>query len=212
MKSRAFYRKDQFYIKVKMTDDVWSDMDDEMLNKVDEFEKHLSDKAWEMFTSFLNLPVSSLKAEIIDELDFKSLGCVLEVMPCPFYGTKNIYTLKGNYDSEKGTMDGFDTDYVIKKPKMITKKQFKDALELIANYEQQLRQTHVTSSATHQIGCRVKLSKWGHEMQGKSAKAGTVVDFFEGAVNRITDGTVCVKWDGEAKPSWMHISQIEPLK
>lgn len=64
MKSRAFYRKDQFYIKVKMTDDVWSDMDDEMLNKVDEFEKHLSDKAWDMFTSFLNLPVSSLKAEI----------------------------------------------------------------------------------------------------------------------------------------------------
>lgn len=143
MKSRAFYRKDQFYIKVKMTDDVWSDMDDEMLNKVDEFEKHLSDKAWEMFTSFLNLPVSSLKAEIpyvkpnneplcgvgenttssqhdakiIDELDFKSLGCVLEVMPCPFYGTKNIYTLKGNYDSEKGTMDGFDTDYVIEQEK-----------------------------------------------------------------------------------------------
>lgn len=63
MKSKAFYDKYHFRAKVLMTDDVWDDMDDEMLDKVGEFEKHLSDKLWGMFVEYLNLPNSYLKAE-----------------------------------------------------------------------------------------------------------------------------------------------------
>ena len=97
---------------------------------------------------------------------------------------------------------------------MITKKQLNDALELIADYEQQLRQAHVTSSAAWQVGCRVKLSKWGLEMQGKqkSKLRGTVIEVLEGAVQKTTDSTVCMKWEGISKPHWMHVSQVEPQK
>lgn len=63
MKSRAYYNKEQFKARVLMTDDVWDDMDDEMLDKVTEFEKHLSSKLWQMFVEYLNLPNSYLKAE-----------------------------------------------------------------------------------------------------------------------------------------------------
>ena len=64
MKSRAYYNQEQFKTKVVMTDEVWDDMDDEMLDKVTEFEKHLSSKLWQMFVEYLNLPNSYLKAEI----------------------------------------------------------------------------------------------------------------------------------------------------
>ena len=64
MKSKAFYSKEQFSLKIKMTDEVWDDMDDEMLDKVTEFENHLSSKMWQMFVEYLNLPNSYLKAEM----------------------------------------------------------------------------------------------------------------------------------------------------
>lgn len=97
---------------------------------------------------------------------------------------------------------------------MITKQKLNEALQVIADYEQQLWQTHVSSSAAWQVGCRVKLSSWGLEMQGKhKAKLRcTVIELIEGAVQKTTDSTVCVKWEGISKPDWMHVSQVEPLK
>jgi len=63
MKSRAFYNSEQFKAKVIMKDEVWDDMDNEMLDKVTEFEKHISSKLWQMFVEYLDLPNSYLKAE-----------------------------------------------------------------------------------------------------------------------------------------------------
>ena len=65
MKSRAFYNKDQFWLKIHMKDEVWDDMDDEMLSKVDEFEKELNDNLWSKFVKFMNLPHTYLKEDEI---------------------------------------------------------------------------------------------------------------------------------------------------
>ena len=61
MKAKSFYSKEQFSLKIKMTDDVWDDMDDEMLDKVTEFEKTLNENVWNNFVTFLNLPHSAFK-------------------------------------------------------------------------------------------------------------------------------------------------------
>ena len=97
---------------------------------------------------------------------------------------------------------------------MITKQKLNEALQVIADYEQQLWQTPVTSSAAWQVGCRVKLSSWGLEMQGKTKTKlrGTVIEVIEGAVQKTTDSTICVKWEGISNPDWMHVSQAEPVK
>lgn len=63
MKSRAFYNENQFRAKIIMSDEVWDDMDDEMLERVTQFEKHINSKFWQMFVEYLNLPNSYLKAE-----------------------------------------------------------------------------------------------------------------------------------------------------
>lgn len=59
MKSRAYYNEEQFKGKILMTDDVWDDMDDEMLDKVTEFEKHISSKLWQMFIEYLKVVPST---------------------------------------------------------------------------------------------------------------------------------------------------------
>lgn len=64
MKSKAYYTPEQFSAKVIMKDDVWEDMDNEMLDKVTEFEKHISGKLWAMFVQYLNLPNTYLKQEM----------------------------------------------------------------------------------------------------------------------------------------------------
>jgi hypothetical protein len=96
---------------------------------------------------------------------------------------------------------------------MITKQQMREALTLIAGYTEQLHKANVTSSAVNQPGCRVKLSSWGLEMQGKNKKKqfGTVIDFRQW-MHFKDDGIVTVKWDGISKPDSMHISQIEAVK
>ena len=60
MKLRAFYNKEQFSIKIRMSDGVWDDMDDDMLDKVTEFESHLNSKLWAMFVEYLKIPQSCL--------------------------------------------------------------------------------------------------------------------------------------------------------
>lgn len=61
MKSKANYSKEQFWLKIHMRDEVWDDMDDEMLDKVTEYEKKLNDGLWSKFVEFLNIPHSYLK-------------------------------------------------------------------------------------------------------------------------------------------------------
>jgi len=93
---------------------------------------------------------------------------------------------------------------------MITKQQFIDAMVIIETYCSQLHKKH--DCAVNEVGCRVKLSSWGLEMQGKrkSKLVGTVVDFSQW-MHYKNDGTVIVKWDGISKPDSMHISHIEPI-
>ena len=95
---------------------------------------------------------------------------------------------------------------------MITKKQVNEALQLLADYAQQLEtRTHV--KLKHEIGCRVRLSEYGIKMQGARKKKlkGTVIKYLPYMMNPTSDGIVYVKWDGVSKPDAMHICQIEPL-
>jgi|GEM_PF-5218071 len=91
---------------------------------------------------------------------------------------------------------------------MVTKEEFRKAMVVVESYCGQVGKKK--NAETNEIGCRVKLSEWGLEMQGKRnrGKRGIVVDFSEGVINKIRDGTVTVKWDGVSKPSQMHISQV----
>jgi len=93
-----------------------------------------------------------------------------------------------------------------------TKQQFRDAMVIVESYCSQLHKAHVIGSAVNEIGCRVKLSAWGLEMQGnqKSKLVGMVVDYSQWLGYK-NDGTVTVKWDGISKPVSMHVSQIEAL-
>jgi hypothetical protein len=92
---------------------------------------------------------------------------------------------------------------------MVTKQELNEALRVIADYERQINRTHI---AAWEVGCRIKLSSWGLEMQGKrKAKLrGTVIDVIKGAVQKTTDSSICVKWDGISKPDWMHVSHAIP--
>lgn len=93
---------------------------------------------------------------------------------------------------------------------MVTKAQYEAALKVINDYAvQQANKRDIKSLQPHDIGCRVKLSAFGLEMQGAQLKSrrGTVIDFSAGQVNHLSDGTVLVKWDNVAEAQWMHISQ-----
>jgi len=58
------------------------------------------------------------------------------------------------------------------------------------------------------IGARVKLSKYGREMQKSHNKTGTVIDWNQW-MHYTNQGTVTVKWDNVRCPVSMDISQIE---
>ena len=92
----------------------------------------------------------------------------------------------------------------------VTKQQFRDAMVIVETYCNQIPKSAINDK--REIGCRVKLSAYGIEMQGKSkAKlVGTVVDWRQW-MHYQNQGTVTVKWDGVSKPSSMDISQIEPI-
>ncbi len=83
---------------------------------------------------------------------------------------------------------------------------------IIGKYTDQLHKANITSIGVTEIGCRVRLSKWGLEMQGKrKAKlVGTVLDFSQW-MHYENQGIVTVKWDGISKPDSMDVSQIEIL-
>jgi hypothetical protein len=93
---------------------------------------------------------------------------------------------------------------------MISKEQFKDALRVIESYEKQVRDS--LPKETHEVGCRVKLSEWGIEMQGNNTSKGTVIEVVRGAVCKLTDATVLIKWDDIPVPDWMHIDHIASIE
>ena len=96
---------------------------------------------------------------------------------------------------------------------MISKDRFREAMEIVKKYTAQL--TPIKGNPKHptEIGCKVKLSKWGLEMQGKrKAKIkGVVIDYLPWIMNPGIDGIVTVKWIGLNKPDDMHISQIKNI-
>lgn len=93
---------------------------------------------------------------------------------------------------------------------MITKKQFREAMAIIETYCGQIEDQRSPNVST--IGCRVKLSAHGLEMQGKRKKdfRGKVVDYFNPS-GYAGQGLVTVKWDQRKKPDGMHESQVEPV-
>lgn len=63
------------------------------------------------------LLANQIRVRTLNESDFESIGCLLKVERCVYYGTKNVYYLDGIKDSERGIMDGFDTTYLIEQEK-----------------------------------------------------------------------------------------------
>lgn len=97
---------------------------------------------------------------------------------------------------------------------MISKEKFREAMTIVEQYTAQLVLSGAGCSTVHpyEIGCKVRLSKWGKEMQKPHNLAGKVIDYLPWVVNPQTDGTVTVKWEGRSKPESMHISQVEAVK
>lgn len=91
---------------------------------------------------------------------------------------------------------------------MITLNQFREAMAIVEGYAFQMNEKKNVKNTT-QTGCRVQLSEFGKEMQGKSKRRGTVIDYQPGVYPN--DGTVTVKWDKIRTPSMMHISQITAI-
>lgn len=81
---------------------------------------------------------------------------------------------------------------------------------VIESYEKQVRDA--LPKETHEVGCQIKLSKFGIEMQGKNNTKGTVIKVVLGAVCKLTDASVLIKWDGIPLLDWMHISQVESIE
>lgn len=95
---------------------------------------------------------------------------------------------------------------------MISKEKFREAMAIVEQYSAQLDLAGVGGSTvnTHDIGCKVKLSKWGKEMQTPHNLTGKVIDYIPYLYNG--DGLVTVKWELKSKPESMHISQVEAIK
>jgi len=93
---------------------------------------------------------------------------------------------------------------------MISKQEFRDAMVIVETYCDQIqnnKQLNAVKKSANEIGCIVKLSAYGKEIQKPHSKTGTVVDWLEWHSDK--DGLITVKWDGVAKPDTMHISQVE---
>jgi hypothetical protein len=95
---------------------------------------------------------------------------------------------------------------------MISKEKFREAMTIVEQYTAQLDLASVGGSTvnTYEIGCKVKLSKWGKEMQNPHNLTGKVIDYLPYMYKG--DGCVTVKWEGKSKPESMHISQVEAVK
>jgi len=95
---------------------------------------------------------------------------------------------------------------------MISKEKYRESMTIVEQYITQLDLAGVVGSTvnTHEIGCKVKLSKWGKEMQKPHNLTGKVIDYLPYMYK--DDGCVTVKWEGRSKPESMHISQVGAVK
>lgn len=93
---------------------------------------------------------------------------------------------------------------------MITEDEYKEAINKVMDY---VREKQPEAKSPKDIGCKVKLSVFGLEMQGKNkAKLRGVVIAWNQWMNYPNDGTVTIKWDQKSKPEDMHISHVEEIK
>lgn len=53
MPLKEIYPKEEFWLKIHMKDNVWDDMDDNLLSQVDEFERKLNEDIYNKFQVFL---------------------------------------------------------------------------------------------------------------------------------------------------------------
>lgn len=53
MPIKQTYSKDDFWLKIHMKDHVWEDMDDNLLDQLDKFEKMLNEDIYNRFQLFL---------------------------------------------------------------------------------------------------------------------------------------------------------------
>jgi Fe-S oxidoreductase len=92
---------------------------------------------------------------------------------------------------------------------MISETEYNEALTKVMEYI-----SHVDAEpiSTTSIGCRVALSEYGIEMQGKTKNKlkGTVIGWLRWCAP--DDGLVTVKWDGVRKAAMMHCSQVKSIK
>lgn len=73
--------------------------------------------------------------------------------------------------------------------KRVSAQEFREAMTIIKTYCSQIEPR--PGLQAHEPGCRVKLSEYGRQVQGKYKHEGTVVDYFPWG-GKITDGLVTV--------------------
>lgn len=60
MPLKEIYPKDEFWLKIHMKDNVWDDMDDNLLNQLDEFERKLNEEIYNKFQLFLRTGIAKV--------------------------------------------------------------------------------------------------------------------------------------------------------
>lgn len=93
---------------------------------------------------------------------------------------------------------------------MVSDIEYQEALTKVMGY---VSEKTPLAKAPNQIGCKVKLSAFGLEMQGNNKKKlrGVVIAWRQW-MHYPNDGTVTVKWDTKNKPEDMHLHQVEVSK
>lgn len=62
MPLKEIYPKEDFWLKIHMKDHVWDDMDDNLLNQLDEFERKLNEDIYNKFQVFLRTGKAKVSA------------------------------------------------------------------------------------------------------------------------------------------------------
>lgn len=92
---------------------------------------------------------------------------------------------------------------------LMKEQEYKEALSKVMEY---VAKKMPLAESPNQIGCRVKLSEHGLEMQGNNKRKlqGVIIAWYQW-MNFHNDGTVTVKWDTIKKPVDMHVSHVQPI-
>lgn len=60
MSLKEIYPKEDFWLKIHMKDHIWDDMDDNLLNQLDEFERKLNEEIYNKFQLFLRTGIAKI--------------------------------------------------------------------------------------------------------------------------------------------------------